>query len=261
MRFKLLYILVFVALFSCKKEQANFQTSIIAHAGNGLNIPNALFPDNTIDAIQHSLYIGADGVEIDIQLTKDGKFVLFHSTQLGGKTNFYGCVHDYTAQNLVQNAKYLYFQNQALTLLDKVDVGNRILILDTRHFDYCSNSVLPMQKIVQAIQVYALQHNSTKIIVNSNYLPLLDTLNKIGLKVSYNAHSYQNMVTISNSKHYPYYTIRNKEVSELNVKKMQNKGYKIILFDIRSQKGNKSALKKHPDILMTDKIEAALRLK
>ena len=45
------------------------------------------------------------------------------------------------------------------------------------------------------------------------------------------------------------------------VSEIQEKGAKVILFDVRSQSGNKKALAKHPDYLMTDNLSGAIQLK
>ncbi len=46
---------------------------IFAHRGSRL-----LNPENTILAFQNAVDFGADVVETDVQLTKDGKLVIFH---------------------------------------------------------------------------------------------------------------------------------------------------------------------------------------
>ncbi len=50
---------------------------IIAHRG-----ASAFAPENTIAAFQKALDAGADGIEFDVRLTKDGKPVVFHDRTL-----------------------------------------------------------------------------------------------------------------------------------------------------------------------------------
>jgi glycerophosphoryl diester phosphodiesterase len=47
---------------------------VIAHRGY-----SAKFPENSIKAFKKAFYYGADGVECDLQKTKDGKFVIIHN--------------------------------------------------------------------------------------------------------------------------------------------------------------------------------------
>lgn len=260
MRFNLLFIVLIFFFLSCRKESNLKQPKIIAHAGNGLDMANALFPDNTNDAIQYSLNQGADGVEVDVQLSKDGKLMLFHSAHLDGKTNLSNCIHSYSAAFLLQNAKYSYFKNQPIAELNAIDVKARFLFIDLRHYDFCSNTPIPFNQLIAPIQNYVKQHSQTKIIINSDYLNLLDTLKSLGFRTSYNAISKQDMKTVAATKKYPFYTIRNNKVNKDDVAFMQSNNFKIILFDIRSQKGNQNALKKEPDFIMTDQLSGALNL-
>lgn len=41
-------------------------------------------PDNTLEALEAAIGIGADGVEFDVRETSDGEFVLFHDGELRG---------------------------------------------------------------------------------------------------------------------------------------------------------------------------------
>jgi len=49
----------------------------IAHRGGA-----GLWPENTLDAFAHAATMGADGAELDVQLTRDGEVVVFHDNRL-----------------------------------------------------------------------------------------------------------------------------------------------------------------------------------
>lgn len=70
-------------------------TKIFAHRG-----AQAEFPENTLYAYEHSLKRCADGLEVDVQLTKDNVVVLFHPDDLSAKTNGKGLVSAYTYQEI-----------------------------------------------------------------------------------------------------------------------------------------------------------------
>lgn len=72
-------------------------TKIIAHRGASI-----LAPENTLPAFQLAYDVGADGIETDVQLTKDQVPVLIHDEGLKRTTNGYGYVKDYTYQELKQ---------------------------------------------------------------------------------------------------------------------------------------------------------------
>ncbi len=50
------------------------------------------FPSNTMYAFRKSLRAGADMLELDIGVTKDGQVVVMHDTTVNGKTNGSGTV-------------------------------------------------------------------------------------------------------------------------------------------------------------------------
>lgn len=57
-------------------------------------------PENTLAAFQKAADLGADGVELDIQLTKDGEIVVIHDEIVDRTTNGKGWVKDYTFEDL-----------------------------------------------------------------------------------------------------------------------------------------------------------------
>lgn len=58
------------------QQDSNF--SILAHRGGGRNSDRLPASENSLEILQLAEYFGANGVEIDIQLTKDNVPILFH---------------------------------------------------------------------------------------------------------------------------------------------------------------------------------------
>ena len=58
-------------------------------------------PENTMAAFDMALQLGANGIELDLQKTKDGKIVIFHDDKIDQKTNQKGEIGDYTYQELL----------------------------------------------------------------------------------------------------------------------------------------------------------------
>jgi glycerophosphoryl diester phosphodiesterase len=59
-----------------------------------------LAPENTMTALDNGLALGADGLEIDVQLSADGVPVVIHDKTLDRTTDHTGPVHDFTAEDL-----------------------------------------------------------------------------------------------------------------------------------------------------------------
>ena len=50
------------------------------------------FPSNTLYAFRKALKVGADMLELDVGVSKDGKVIVMHDTTVDGKTNGHGTV-------------------------------------------------------------------------------------------------------------------------------------------------------------------------
>ncbi|MGN0294472.1 MAG: glycerophosphodiester phosphodiesterase [Lachnospiraceae bacterium] len=57
-------------------------------------------PENTLDAFALALEQGADGIELDVQLTKDGELVVIHDERIDRTGSGSGFVRDYTLAEL-----------------------------------------------------------------------------------------------------------------------------------------------------------------
>ncbi len=59
-------------------------------------------PENTLPSFKYAMELGADWIETDVQVTKDGKLVLFHDGDLQRITGKTGAISDYTYDELLQ---------------------------------------------------------------------------------------------------------------------------------------------------------------
>ena len=67
------------------------KTKIFAHRG-----ASGYAPENTLEAFALAITQGADGIELDVQLTKDGIPVVIHDETIDRVTEKKGWVKDYT---------------------------------------------------------------------------------------------------------------------------------------------------------------------
>ena len=61
---------------------------------------SAYAPENTLEAYKLAMEMGADGVELDVHLSKDGELMVIHDIDLDRTTGFHGRVCDYTLAQL-----------------------------------------------------------------------------------------------------------------------------------------------------------------
>ncbi|MEC9490988.1 MAG: glycerophosphodiester phosphodiesterase [Halanaerobiales bacterium] len=70
-------------------------TKIIGHRGG-----TAGYPENTLINFRRAVSCGADGVELDVQMTKDGKVVVIHDELIDRTMNGRGLVKNYNLKEL-----------------------------------------------------------------------------------------------------------------------------------------------------------------
>ncbi len=68
---------------------------IIAHRG-----ASGYAPENTMAAFELAERLGADFIELDVRMSKDGELVVIHDTTVDRTTNFTGYVHNYSLREL-----------------------------------------------------------------------------------------------------------------------------------------------------------------
>lgn len=71
------------------------RVQVVAHRG-----ASALAPENTLVAFRRALEMDVDGLELDLQPTRDGQLVVLHDERLERTTNGRGYVFEYTLAEL-----------------------------------------------------------------------------------------------------------------------------------------------------------------
>lgn len=75
--------------------KGNTMTKVFAHRG-----ASGYAPENTLPAFALAEEQGADGVELDVQLTRDGQVVVIHDEKINRTSDGEGFVRDYTLEEL-----------------------------------------------------------------------------------------------------------------------------------------------------------------
>lgn len=94
------------------------KTSIWAHRG-----ASGYAPENTLAAFEIAIKMKADGIELDVQMTKDGELVVIHDETLDRVCLFSGWVKDYTLKELKAlnvNNNFLYQARMKIPTLKEV---------------------------------------------------------------------------------------------------------------------------------------------
>jgi len=87
----------------------NRKPLVIAHRG-----ASAFAPENTLAAFRLAIALGADGIELDAQLSSDGQAVVIHDLRVNRTTNRTGLVENFTARELQELDAGAWFERRLM---------------------------------------------------------------------------------------------------------------------------------------------------
>lgn len=253
-------ILLCCLLFSCHKKEKYTNVKLIGHAGAGLNSTTSPYQDNSQNAVSYAVNMeGINGVEIDIQCSASETMWLFHDEFLDQETNAQGCVNAVTDDFLAE-VHYTGIGSEKLLRLKDLDFpfAHKKLFLDVRSTNLCTQQIINQQLIIQAIESALAGKQPAEICVITNYIPWVHAFFLKGWKVYLNVPTVSEYLDNATLNETTGLCIRSKEISKEQVVTVQQTGKEVIIFEVRSPKGIRQALKKYPDYLMTDNLKAAI---
>ena len=107
-------IFISVCFLCCSKYEINKNTVLVlGHGGMGFDNLNGQFAPNSVASISKALdFYDLDGVEVDIQFTKDGNLIVFHDDFLENSTQCKGFVNSLNFEEIVTCYYRKQFSNQ-----------------------------------------------------------------------------------------------------------------------------------------------------
>lgn len=107
------------------------KTKIFAHRG-----ASGYAPENTLEAFALAITQGADGIELDVQLTKDGIPVVIHDETIDRVTEKKGWVKDYTLKELKE-----------------------LTVLKNKFPEYSAAKIPTLEEVLDAVKASGIQVN------------------------------------------------------------------------------------------------------
>jgi len=115
---------------------------IFAHRGCSTKAP-----ENTISAFRKAFEMGADGVELDVRQTKDGRLVIIHDPTVDRTTNGRGFVEEHTLDEIrklvIEGGEHVPTLYEALKLASEY---GKMLLIDLKVVDAESELVEEVKK-------------------------------------------------------------------------------------------------------------------
>lgn len=129
-------------------------------------------PENTLSAFNLAIEMGADGIELDTQLTADGHVVVYHDKAVDRTTNGHGKIAELTSAQLRELDAGSYFSNtfrgEKIPTLDEVfeTIGKRAYInVELKNFS------TPFDHLVEKVCEAVRRHDMQKNVIFSSFLP------------------------------------------------------------------------------------------
>lgn len=246
---------------------------VIGHAGVGLREESKRFPANSQAAIERALfYYGAEGIEVDVQLSSDDKLYLYHDELLSSRTNGSGCISElnstylkelyYTGNEVRETRNHkLYTLSELLQLLSydlsipiflDIRLGNSCRARTYAEFQqFKENIVNQLARLFQEmpnrnIKVISGEEEFLTLIKEklpfiATFLEREDSFEAIEKAVTKN---FQGIINI------------NSRISKSAIATAHQHGLETVIFNTNSINGNIEAINKGPDYIQTDNILA-----
>lgn len=255
----LFFCLSLVVLFACKKVKDRYpDTELGGHAGAGLHISSSNYHDNSLEAYEYACsYSEIKMIELDIQLSADHTWWLFHDLELSVESSGKGNIPE-ASDAYLSTLRYETLEREKLVrLLDlPSDLHGRTLLLDVKEVKGTGliDSAAMIQALIQAKNYFT----NGKLALVSNGGRYLETLSSLGFEIYLNAQNATDYLSIPNHALTQGALFRNAAIEAEDIEKLQAVSKKSIIYDVRSPKGIRRALKKKPAVLLADDIKATI---
>ncbi|MFK8044574.1 MAG: glycerophosphodiester phosphodiesterase family protein [Crocinitomicaceae bacterium] len=216
----------------------------------------ALFPANSFEAIQYSAdVLGAEGVEIDVQLTKDSVLVLFHDPFITTSPGFSGCIGNYK-WNVLKDLKH----NNSDYHIVKLDTVMQYLkdrkvkvYLDIKPFDFCNGVNKPLEIIANEVDSIMKNYSDfeRKLVIagslNRKLLQLLNTDYKC-----FESTTIDEVLRVAEEDGFDYVMVPNKAVDEKSVFRLLHSPFNWGTFGGKSNGEIRKTVSYKPDCFISD---------
>lgn len=272
MLYRLILIVVLFLVVSCKKDSADFtidnlnngEISCFGHAGMGFK---SVYPANSWPAFETCLNRGADGTEMDVQVTKDSVLVIIHNEYMEESTSCSGLIKDFNWSEINGcNIKSNFFKDSKLMSFDEFiekvpNPKDYIYTWDCkcRVFGDAAYNKLFARTLVNTMNKYELGNN---VYIENPFDDFLQNIKdlKNDAKLFILAEDFDDGLRKANARGFFGLSMHTDAVTAEQVKKAHDNNLHVTIYGIRSEKENYAAVEKSPDFMQTDDINYLLKI-
>jgi glycerophosphoryl diester phosphodiesterase len=261
-------------LCACTKDPAlwetqnlnNNQISAFGHGGMGIFFK---YPMDTYESFEPCMRIGADGTEMDVQMTKDSVLVLYHHNTLKDGTLCTGLMNEKNWSEIKDCLHASPYSNSinmltATELLDKLDLDEATVTFDCKLHkapdeDYHTYIKRFANALIKLTDKYSIRH---KVFVESgdtNFLRILKDVDP-DIKLFIYPSTFESGLTIAKNMNLYGITINNNKITRAQVKEAHNNNKFVTVWDLKSEQDNLDAIQKSIDFMQSDKLIHLLKV-
>jgi len=253
------------------------EVRVIGHAGSGFTSwwPFNTIPANSLASIQKALENGAEGIEVDVHMTQDHQFILYHDNKLDSKTGLHGCPSQYPLDSLEGEPYRLDFPFQFFGTHSLLSLEGLLhylksleefpeLHLDLRNHSACHDeewdAIWEIEMIRQlglSIPHWGIPKEKLLLITYSKAMLEEAIELKVNARLSFEiVGELENGVVWAKRNGIEVLTIKPKLIDAAKVKDLHEAGFEIITFGAKSRSGNRQLLELNPDAIQTNNVKA-----
>ncbi|MBI3134758.1 MAG: hypothetical protein HYZ14_08810 [Bacteroidetes bacterium] len=259
-------ILFLAGNFACKKEETYADSLVYGHAGTTIYPERWVYPANTAESVIYALdVLDAEGVEVDVQMTKDSVLVLYHDAYLDENTHLTGCIPNY---NLSQLSNLdLYHSRYEIATLDEVlqicTERHKKLFLDLKPYHYCDSVDIDFAVFNRALNKSMAAFSAAErsdIVVNSRTADLLMALTDSSIVRSFETENIGLGIEIFESGAARELCISLTAMNAGVVQTLQGAGINYSVFGVKTREEIERALTFAPLRIITDNVAYTQKL-
>ena len=257
--------------FSCEKfsftieNLNNDEIQVLGHGGMGVH---SLLPMNSFVSVTNCIEKGAVGTELDVQMSKDGKLVAFHDTDLSESTSSCGLINNYTWEELkeVRYTDYSISTNYPLMLVEDIieglsDSDDLIFSFDCKLYkdsedqeEYFNDFSYAIIDLVDRFNIDCFVESQ-----DSDFLERIKAQRPF-YKLLYYPLSFEDGFNRSVENDFYGMSISTDHITGAELELAHDNGLWVTLWNVRTRARNKAAILKNPDCIQADKLDHLLNL-
>lgn len=272
MRYFLLLCLLIVVNGSCTEEYTfeldNLNHKIIALGHGGMGRLNK-YPINTYESIKKCLTVGADGTELDVQMSKDGWLFAFHDEDMEEATNLSGRLNMHNYKK-IEIASYDKLPNGEFYIYTVDEIFEHIPEIEKYHFSFdcklfpaTDDSVayfdLFAKNLIETINHFGIKEKSYVESTSIDFLTRIQQLDP-SVHTFFYTKNYNHAISVADKLNLKGITIEYDKITKEEIALLHKRNLMVAIFGAWNKNGNIELAGLNPDIIQTDDVPSLVRI-